>query len=141
MDETQFQQLDASLDGLNGAINRLAESVAPVDSSVHQAIVDLSANLAKWQAAQTEALKTGLAMLVEALKSGDAAKFDTIIEMLRAQAGVSTNIELLKEELSIIHEMVSDLTGEKQAEIDALADDIDKSSDETEIDLNQSKGD
>ena len=39
----------------------------------------------------------------------NAKRFDTIIEMLRAQSGVPAQINLIKEELSLIHGLVADL--------------------------------
>lgn len=69
IDETQFDQLETHLNGLNGAVNKLAEGVAPVDSSIHAAIVTLSDNLGKWQAAQLQAIKDGFVLIADVLSN------------------------------------------------------------------------
>lgn len=87
IDPEQFQQIDTSLDGLNGAINKLAEAVSPVDSSAHQAIADLSENLAKWQAAQLQAIKDGFVLIADVLSnhqtSVSQAEIDAATERLK----------------------------------------------------------
>lgn len=74
IDSQQFQQLDSSIDGLNGAVNRLAEAVAPVDSSVHAAIGELSTNIGKWQAQQMATIESGFANLIAVLTGVDVAE-------------------------------------------------------------------
>lgn len=69
IDEQQFRQLDTQISGLNGAINKLAESIAPVDSSAHAAIAELSANIGKWQAAQLQAIKDGFVLIADVLSN------------------------------------------------------------------------
>lgn len=90
LEQKQFQQLDAALGGLNGAVNKLAEGVAPVDSSVHAAIGDMSANLAKWQAAQLQAIKDGFILLANVFSNPqtpeDQAKLDALTATLRTEA-------------------------------------------------------
>ena len=69
LDAVQFQALDEKLGGIDGAINRLAENVAPVDSSLanevsllrnelgmrltalDQTVMAASENIGKWLAA------------------------------------------------------------------------------------------
>lgn len=128
MTDEQFQQIDTQLGGLNGALNVLAEAVSPVDSSVHQAITEMSANLAKWQAAQTEVIKNGFAMVADALARGDSEKLDAIIEMLRSLGGVPAQQDLHTAKLDLIHglitvdiqEKIDKLTADLKPEADAL---------------------
>lgn len=69
IDEQQFQALETHLSGLNGAINKLAEAVAPVDSSAHAGMAELSANIGKWQAAQLQAIKDGFVLIADVLSN------------------------------------------------------------------------
>lgn len=73
IDQQQFQQLDAQIGGLNGAINKLAEAVSPVDSSAHAAITELSTNLGKWQAQQLQAIKDGFVLIADVLSNHQTA--------------------------------------------------------------------
>lgn len=115
MTDEQFKQLNAQLGGINGAVNVLAEAVSPVDSSVHQAIQDMSENLAKWQAKQTEVIKNGFELLAEAL--GSSQKLDailknqtTIIDMLSPLGSLPSTAGLMEARLETIHRLVSDLS-------------------------------
>ena len=63
MNDEQFKRLDTQLSGIHGAINVLAEAVAPVESSLYQAIVEMSGNLAKWQASQSQIIEDGFALV------------------------------------------------------------------------------
>lgn len=90
LEEAQFRQLDTQIGGLNGAINKLAEAVAPEESSVHTAIAEMSANLAKWQAEQMKAITNGFILVAEVLANrqepGDQSKIDAIKQDLKTEA-------------------------------------------------------
>lgn len=90
LEQQQFNQLDTALDGLSGALDKLSEAVAPVDSSVHAAIGEMSNNLAKWQAAQLQAIKDGFILLANVFSNPqtpeDQAKLDALTATLRTEA-------------------------------------------------------
>lgn len=83
--------LDGLLGGLIGAINRHADAIAPVDSS-----------------------------LTEALKGGNQQQFEAIVAMLRNLAGVPAQLSLVKEELSIIHGLVAGGGGDNGSVLTAV---------------------
>lgn len=87
LDEAQFEKLDTQIGGLNGAVNKLSEAIAPVDSSLSQTINDLSTNLAKWQAAQLQAIKDGFVLIADVLSnhqtSVSQAEIDAATERLK----------------------------------------------------------
>lgn len=90
LEQQQFKQLDTALDGLSGAINKLAEGISPVDSSLHAAIAELSTNTGKWQAAQLQAIKDGFILLANVFSNPqtpeDQAKLDALTATLRTEA-------------------------------------------------------
>lgn len=82
LDAAQFNQLETHLDGLNGAVNKLAEGISPVDSSLHQSIAELSDNLAKWQAVQLQAIKDGFVLLASVLSEHQTPENQEDIDVL-----------------------------------------------------------
>ena len=88
IDQQQFQQLDTQIGGLNGAVNKLAEAIAPADSSAHAAITELSDNLGKWQAQQLQAIKDGFVLLANVFSNPqtpeDQAKLDALTSQLKS---------------------------------------------------------
>ncbi len=60
--------LDLILDGLNGAINKVAESVSSPETSVAEQVGDASVDLGKWLFTINETLSAGLAEVVKAIR-------------------------------------------------------------------------
>lgn len=59
----------------------------------------------------SESLRGLLEQLIEAVGEGDMnPKLDTVIEMLKPLASVPADIALVKEELSLVHGLVADLS-------------------------------
>lgn len=65
LDETQFQQFDQGIDGISGAINRLAESIGPVEEGE-----SLSQNVGKWLAEIQNEIRAGFKLVAEAIANG-----------------------------------------------------------------------
>jgi ABC-type transporter Mla subunit MlaD len=91
LDPAQFKQLDMQIGGLNGAVNKLAESISPNDSSLHAAVSELSNNLAKWQAEQSRAITAGFASLITILGGSDPDATQQIVDQITNELKSSTD--------------------------------------------------
>jgi len=80
LDLAQFKALDGKLGGIDGAINKLAEGIAPVDEGE-----TLSENVGKWLGQINATIEAGFKSIVEAIaaRNKESADLDQLDEQIK----------------------------------------------------------
>lgn len=77
LDSAQFKALDGKLGGIDGAINKLAEGIAPVDEGE-----TLSENIGKWLAEIKNSIDAGFKLVAEEIARTNDPRVAAMIKKL-----------------------------------------------------------
>lgn len=111
-------QQDLNLDGINGAINKLAENISPPDTSVAAEIVSLKQEIA-----------TGFAGVNQSIANLNNTIFDRAVDLAKWLAAIA-----------LAASTPDDNSAAVQAKIDELTQNLRTSTDAVEAAINQDKG-